>query len=167
MSSTPAINRRRVLIRKYLEKYPNRTQEQICQYLAKRDINVTQATVSRDVIKIGFRLTDEGYVLDEDKRIEWTDHIKETFKFDPPRIHTKPLYTISIVVNKGTASSIARLIEDEYSDNITGTISGERLVIVYTTSQKNAEGIRKRLSKISSSIKVDVADDDQPIDDEV
>lgn len=159
------IKKRRDLIKEYLRQQPNKTQEQIIDYLVKKGMpHYGQATIQRDLKELHFINTDKGYKhITPQKREEAADEqLRQCLTFDGnPRIHALPLFTVSIKVQNGTASRIAQIIDRKYGNKITGTIAGEGLVLIFTTKEERAKKIAREMKELLTQLaKIESSNED-------
>lgn len=148
MASAQKIEERRTLIKNYLLQQPKKTQGDIGTYLEQIcDVKASQTTIQNDLEELGFQKTDNGYKLITPIAGLGLEEqlLTEIFAFDLPRIITSPLHAVSIIVNKGTASKVAEIINSKYGDMITGTLNSDKLVLVLTAKEETAKEIGNTL----------------------
>lgn len=127
------------------------TQEELCDALRKEDFEVTQATVSRDLRRIGaIKATDsEGkiiYKLPED-HINLSPQVSHTLGGLVTEIQSN---TSMIVVHTtaGSASLVARHLDSmRASVGIIGTIAGDDTILVVPAQEKKISKVIKRIQE--------------------
>lgn len=128
------------------------TQEELAEELKKMGIDVTQATVSRDIkeLKLIKVLADNGrYKYASIMPIEnmLTDKLVSIFTQTVLLIN----YVNNIVVVRtisGSAPAAAEAIDSLNWDGIVGTLAGDNTVFVLTRSNEKAEEIVGKLKKL-------------------
>lgn len=128
------------------------TQEELADELKRLGIDVTQATVSRDIkeLKLIKVLSDTGkykYASIVPLENMLSDKLVSIFS------HTVILidYVNNIVVIKtipGSASAAAETIDSLKWDGIVGTLAGDNTIFVLTRSSEKAEEIVGRLKRL-------------------
>jgi transcriptional regulator of arginine metabolism len=112
------------------------TQQELAQALVDRGHSVTQTTISRDIQELGLVRTAAGYqavrpatsIADLVLRVAQVEFLLV--------IHTPP----------GTASLVARAIDDARLAGVAGTLAGDDTIIVVLASPSTAESVRRFLS---------------------
>lgn len=128
------------------------TQEELAEELRKAGINVTQATVSRDIkeLKLIKVLSSTGryrYAAIAPAENMLSDKLVTIF--------TQTVLTIDFVNNiivirtiSGSASAAAEAIDSLKWDGIVGTLAGDNTIFLITRSNSKAEEIVGRLKKL-------------------
>ncbi len=142
---------RAAVLRQIIREGEAYTQEEICSALRKRQFDVTQSTVSRDLRRIGAVKTvnDEG---------EITYRLPDEFQVMTPRLShdltglvTEIQSNENIIVmhtTPGSASLIARHIDGKRASlNILGTIAGDDAIFVVPGSTRKISGIIKMMKE--------------------
>ncbi len=125
------------------------TQEALRKKLSRRGIEVTQATVSRDIEELGLVKTRAGYRLGEAPPAEdapappqpaATIVLKEFVR--------EVLQAATLVVVKtspGNAHSVGVALDAEKWPEVTGTVAGDDTIFVATPSARSAATVRKKI----------------------
>lgn len=142
--------KRHMTIKQIIMTRPISTQDELCKELEKTGIEVTQATLSRDLRDLGVvRLAmPEGirYALhpeSEDRRmaaflgyeIEWIDANESTIV-----IRTLP----------GRAQGVAEVLDSLHLPEILGTLAGDNTIFITPRSAKKISQLVKHLKSIMS-----------------
>ena len=140
---------RRGQILSLLRSDPQVTQEELRRKLARHGIQVTQATVSRDLEELGLVKTRSGYRLPESA---------------PPPVPVQPTLQVilmeflrevkqasNLVVLKtfpGNAHSVAAVLDAQEWPEVVGTVAGDDTVFVATPSAREAAQMRRKIRAI-------------------
>jgi transcriptional regulator of arginine metabolism len=130
-----------------------RTQEELVSALHRRRLEVTQATVSRDIRELGLLRTagDDGarYVLpgaeidERGARVRLHNALRE---------HTQGIEFIDLLgvvhAQPGTASLVAVALDNARFDELAGTIAGDDTVLLVARSRPAAQRLMARLRAI-------------------
>jgi transcriptional regulator of arginine metabolism len=108
------------------------TQQELTDELAKRGLETTQATVSRDIQELGLIRTKTGY-----KPVLFTDYIisVETVQF---------LTVVKTAV--GCANLVARALDERELPGVSGTLAGDDTIIVVHPDAASAKAFHKFLN---------------------
>ncbi len=140
---------RRTQILDLLKREPVATQAELCEKLARRGIQVTQATVSRDIEELGLIKTREGYRMpgapDPLKPPQPTLPIilKEFL-----REVRKASGLVVIRTHPGNAHSVAVALDAEQWPEVVGTVAGDDTIFIATTGPPEATRILKKILKL-------------------
>lgn len=138
-----ARNSRQQLLRAIITHEPITTQKDLVQALRQHGLQVTQATVSRDMQELGVVKGPGGrYALEEDLRLK--------------RLVVDFVQTVNVARNllvvqcsPGTANSVAAVLDDAQWPHIVGTVSGDNtFLMVCDTDEAGAtlcEALRELL----------------------
>jgi transcriptional regulator of arginine metabolism len=130
-----------------------RTQEELVSALHRRRLEVTQATVSRDIRELGLLRTagDDGarYVLpgaeidERGARVRLHNALRE---------HTQGIEFIDLLgvvhAQPGTASLVAVALDNARFEELAGTIAGDDTVLLVARSRPAAQRLMARLRAI-------------------
>jgi len=140
---------RRTQILDLLKREPVATQADLCEKLARRGIQATQATVSRDIEELGLIKTREGYRLPG--------------SYDPVKLPQPALPIIlkeflwevrkasNLVVIKthpGNAHSVAAALDAEQWPEVVGTVAGDDTIFIATGGLQEASRVRKKILEL-------------------
>lgn len=145
------VSQRRDAIRSILRTQKVSTQEELGELLAKRGVEVTQATLSRDLAKLKARrvtLPEGGsyYELDEYKIAEEEDALAGL-----RHLVTSVDYNDSLVVvmtMPGGASVVATGLDRARLSTVLGTIAGDDTIFVAPTRKSTASQLAKQLQAL-------------------
>ena len=136
---------RRDKIQRLIASRPVRTQEEIKEHLSSEGIEVTQATLSRDLRAIGLLKTrdDEGRHYYTISQTESTGLSTQA----APYVKTVDRAQFSLVIHTplGEADLLANLIDGLKHDDILGTIAGADTLLVICRNEKTAMILEKDL----------------------
>ncbi len=138
-------NARQQLILKLINEKKIRTHEQLVDELCKAGVNVTQATVSRDIKALGIiKVPDsEGAIYAAAKH--WDNPLQ---RFSGEVTDIKNASNIVVVHTKpGMASAVAAAIDSEMKDEIIGSIAGDDAIFIVTADSDCAKAFDNRLKR--------------------
>lgn len=143
---------RHAMILEMIESQKVETQEDLADELRKRGINVTQATVSRDIKELRLLKVlseDGGYRYATAERAE--KGVSERFI----RIFTESVMSVddagNLVVLKtlsGSAPSAAEAIDNSKWPEIIGTIAGDNTILVIVKNIEDVEDVKNRFREM-------------------
>ena len=140
---------RRTQILKLLRTDPEVTQEELRRKLAKRGIQVTQATVSRDMEELGLVKTRSGYRLPDEAGP--AAPVQPTLQIILKEFLREVGLASNLVVLKthpGDAQPVAAVLDSQEWPEIVGTVAGDDTVLVATPSARDAAQVRKKIRAI-------------------
>jgi len=140
---------RRTQILNLLRTGPATTQEELRRKLARRGIQVTQATVSRDIEELGLVKTRSGYHLPEPA--EPPAPVQPTLQVILKEFLREAEQASNLVVLKtypGNAHSVAAALDAEEWPEVVGTVAGDDTIFVATPSAREAALVRKKIRAI-------------------
>jgi len=140
---------RRSQILKLLRSDPEVTQEELRRKLARHGIQVTQATVSRDLEEMGLVKTRSGYRLPE--AVEPPAPVQPTLQVILKEFLREVNQASNLVVLKtypGNAHSVAAVLDAQDWAEIVGTVAGDDTVFVATPNAREAAQMRKKIRAI-------------------
>ncbi|HUX09412.1 MAG TPA: arginine repressor [Terriglobia bacterium] len=140
---------RRTQILDLLKRQPVATQAELCEKLARRGIQVTQATVSRDIEELGLIKTRKGY------RIAGAP---DPLKLPQPALPVilkeflwevhKAANLVVIKTHPGNAHSVAAALDAEQWPEVVGTVAGDDTIFIATGGPQEASRIRKKILEL-------------------
>ena len=140
---------RRTQILDLLKREPVATQGELCDKLARRGIQVTQATVSRDIEELGLIKTRKGY------RLPGSSDSPKLPQPGLPVILKEFLWEVrkasNLVVVKthpGNAHSVAAALDAEQWPEVVGTVAGDDTIFIATGDSQEASRIRKKILEL-------------------
>ena len=141
---------RQRLIADFIDSGRVSSQNQLKGLLKKNNIQITQATLSRDLNELGAikkRLTNGRliYVLpknqDNNAQVKISKKALEDFVLDVESVSNQ------VVVKTTTAAAqvIAESIDNLYIDNIVASIAGDNVVLIISTDESKAKEVAKNI----------------------
>ena len=141
---------RQKLIADFIDSENVSSQNQLKGLLKKNNIQITQATLSRDLNELGAikkRLKNGGlvYVLpknqDNNAQVKIAKKALEDFVLDVEPVSNQ------VVVKTTTAAAqvIAESIDNLYIDNIVASIAGDNVVLIISTDESKAREVAKTI----------------------
>jgi transcriptional regulator of arginine metabolism len=133
-----------------------RTQHDLVQRLRRRHLDVTQATVSRDLRELGLmRVHDERGLRYVAPVAEITHAGAQQRLRNAVREHVHGVEFVDIVgivrTSPGTAPLVAGALDGARFDEVAGTVAGDDTVMVVVRSRPAAQRLWMRLRAMSSS----------------
>ena len=128
------------------------TQEELAEQLKNKGVNVTQATVSRDIkeLRLIKVLSDDGrykYAAMKDQNTMMTERLLKTFAETVLSID----YSGNIIVIKtisGAANSAGEAIDAFDIKEIVGSVAGDNTIFILVRNAENVTGIIERFKKL-------------------
>lgn len=144
-------NIRHNIIIKIVRENAVRTHDDLIDALKNEGVNVTQATVSRDIKELGLiKVPDSNggsmYSLPQsatESGITRLDMVSNSVKRISSALHTVVLNTYPSM-----ASAVAATIDLSMKNDILGSIAGDDTVLVITESVEKAKELEARLKKV-------------------
>jgi transcriptional regulator of arginine metabolism len=140
---------RRTQILDLLKREPIATQAELCERLARRGIQVTQATVSRDIEELGLIKSRKGYRMPGPPA---------SLKLPQPALPIilkeflwevrKASNLVVIKTHPGNAHSVAAALDAEQWPEVVGTVAGDDTIFIATGSAPEAARIRKKILEL-------------------
>lgn len=139
-------NKRLEKIKELISKNDISTQEMLADLLNKEGYEVTQATVSRDIKKLGLTKSFENGVNKYVLKSNYTD--KHNYLILRNEIlSVVPAQNIVVIKCKtGLANAVCVFLDELEHDGIVGTLAGDDTVFIATTDNSAALSIVKMLS---------------------
>ena len=141
---------RRIL--ELIEKYEIETQEELADYLKKSGIDITQATISRDIkeLRLVKVLTNSGkykYAVIDDNVEGTTDRLIKIFKSSIVNFDVAG-HILVIKTLPGAAQICASAIDVLKIEGIVGTIAGDDTIFVAIGDIENIDIVIKSFQKL-------------------
>jgi transcriptional regulator of arginine metabolism len=140
---------RRTQILNLLRSGPAMTQEELRRKLARRGIQVTQATVSRDIEELGLVKTRSGYRLPD--AAEPPPSVQPTLQVILKEFLREADQASNLVVLKtypGNAHSVAAVLDAQGWPEVVGTVAGDDTILVATRGAREATQVRRKIRAI-------------------
>jgi len=152
-------NLRHALIKEIIAQEVIETQEDLADALRAQDIQVTQATVSRDIKELMLIKVPIG-----DGRYRYAAPLKENVIFTRDRVKRLFMDTVTsvdmsenIVVVKtlpGSANTVAAALDHANWEEIIGTVAGDDNIIVVVKPKEAAPKVTARIADLMSDMPV-------------
>ncbi len=143
---------RQFLIREIINSEHIATQEDLCHALAARGLDVTQATVSRDIKELQLvKVPDEhGYRYEMPETVKvgnLQEKMKRLFRDSVINIdHSESLIVIKTI--PGAAQAVASLIDVAGWGNILGTVAGDDTIFVAVKPKQMVKTVIEKFVKL-------------------
>jgi len=145
--------RRQQLVVGLVGKHRVGTQIELTRRLSRAGVEVTQATVSRDIRELGLRKVRDEMgnahysVADDDEPrdpVKACRHMLEEFA-----ISITPAQNLVVVRSEiGTAPGLGRVLDELQHELVIGTVAGDDTVVVVTSDQADAESLAGYLGEL-------------------
>ena len=149
-------SKRQLKIMEVIKEQEIQTQQELAAKLRQEGIEVTQATVSRDVKQLGLIKVpskDGGYKYSlpprHKEKVNATSRMKRMFQDSVVNLdYSENL----IVVNTlpGTAQGVAALIDNSDWKHVIGTIAGDDTIMLVIKPKKKVEAVIEKLESLTS-----------------
>jgi len=143
---------RRRALRMLLRRRRIRTQEELVSALAERGFDITQSSLSRDLMHIDARKVDGVYrVIDEDDEYEDGGQKYPTLAELQPFVRAlRPAGPNLLVVatRPGLAQTVALALDSMSMPEVTGTVAGDDTVFVATPSRRAQRSLERRFGRL-------------------
>lgn len=146
-------NRRQSKIISIVKSNPVHTHDELIEALAAEGVQVTQATVSRDIKELGIikvPSSDGGSVysvpgVTAEPNKNRVDMMSETIKNVRAALHTVVVNTIP-----GMASAVASAVDGLMHNEILGSVAGDDTIIIIAETPEKARELEERIKKVFS-----------------
>jgi transcriptional regulator of arginine metabolism len=129
-----------------------RTQEELVEVLQERGFEITQSSLSRDLMHLGARKLDGTYRLaGEDEEGEDGAHGYPTLAELQPFVRAlRPAGPNLLVVctRPGLAQTVALALDSMNMPEVTGTVAGDDTVFVATPSRRAQRNLERRFGRL-------------------
>jgi len=148
-------SKRQLIIMEIIKNHDISTQEELVDRLLENGIEVTQATISRDIKKLGLVKVPDGFggykysLPVEWKQTDVNNWLKRMFRDFVIGID----YSENIIVVNtlpGTADGVGSAIDNLEWEEIIGTVAGDDTVIIVVKPKEETETICQNLEKFWS-----------------
>ena len=144
---------RQAIIAKIIDENTISTQEELLDILLKQGVNVTQATVSRDIrelrlIKVAAENGGYRYAEPDKQDISVSDRMIRILSDSMIEVR----FALNLVVVKtisGSANGAAEVIDSMGWSEILGTIAGDNTILIVTGCEDDASMITGRLERLA------------------
>lgn len=133
-----------------IDKYEIETQEELAETLKNQGIDVTQATVSRDIrelklVKVATKRGKYKYASMENSSEGSSDRLIKIFKNSIISVNMAG-HILVVKTIPGAAQICASAVDSLGIDEIVGTIAGDDTIFIAVSSQESAEDIVENFS---------------------
>ncbi|HHT44980.1 MAG TPA: arginine repressor [Fastidiosipila sp.] len=151
----PDKNQRQSRIIRLIKDHVVETQEELVRLLIESDMEVTQATVSRDIMELGIIkvMTGEGqkrYVLMDRSGEGASGRQLNAFRDSVVSIDVAQNFVI-IKTLPGMAPGSAAALDSMHLQDLMGSLAGDDTIFIATHTNQHAEQMRERLIEISQA----------------
>jgi len=155
--------RRQLLVREIISRHTVETQEELAGFLRRRGINVTQATISRDIKELGLIKVPFGegryrYALPLENPLRSEERLRGMLRDVLVRV-ARVDHLIVLRTLPGNAHAIGVLIDAREWEEVLGTICGDDTCLLICTSDVAALDVERRLLEQSVAILSDDEED--------
>lgn len=148
---------RHAAIRRLVRASPIASQGELVNQLSDLGIEVTQATVSRDIAELGLAKVMRGehsvYVLPESlalPRPASDERLRRILSDVPVTVGRSGLILV-LNGSPGTANVVAQAIEESTLDGFVGTVAGDNTLIVLFPDEPSLEGWLERFDALNTA----------------
>lgn len=140
---------RHALLKKITQNHVVQKQEEFVDLLAKEGVDVTQATVSRDIKELEFTKVQDAsgvvkYALPPAKNKQTERILQKKLADSFLKMDTQKEFLL-IRTLPGNAVALGSLLEEMKYEEVFGLISGDDTVLVICTSDSNADQLQKKM----------------------
>jgi transcriptional regulator of arginine metabolism len=138
-------NLRHNAIKDLLVKTSVTNQDDLRRKLVDKGINVTQATLSRDIRELKLMKGPTGYALpagiDEEDDLPSVADVLENFGLEVRQAQN----LLVVLTTLGGAQPVAAAFDQQEWDEVVGTIAGDNTVLIICPDPANAQALRARI----------------------
>lgn len=139
---------RQQAILELVESGPVASQEELQRALAKRGVEVGQATLSRDIRELGLVKTSRGYALPGgeagEPALPPVSRLVREFVVD-----VRPAQNLLVIKTAvGSAQPVAAALDAESWPEVVGTIAGDDAILIVTPDKKATRRLAQRVRDI-------------------
>jgi len=144
---------RRRTLRLLLRRRRLRTQEEFLAALQERGFEITQSSLSRDLMFLGARKMDGAYrLVSESEASQEGEHKYPTLAELQPFVRAlRPAGPNLLVVatRPGLAQTVALALDSMSMPEVTGTVAGDDTVFVATPSRRAQRSLERRFGRLT------------------
>ena len=143
-------NKRQSKILNIVQTKPMRTHDELIDALKAEGVNVTQATVSRDIKELGIikvPTSDGGSVYSVPQMGTDSGKNRVGIISDSVKRVSSALHTIVINTFPGMAPAVASVVDSMYDRQVLGSVAGDDTVIIITPSEDDAQKLEKEMKE--------------------
>jgi transcriptional regulator of arginine metabolism len=135
-----------------LRKRRSRTQSELVAALRERGFDITQSSLSRDLMFLGARKVDGAYRLggDADAQEDSSQDYPTLAELQPFVRAMRPAGPNILVVSTrpGLAQTVALALDSMSMPEVTGTVAGDDTVFVATPSRRAQRSLERRFGRL-------------------
>lgn len=144
-------NRRQNKIISIVKSMPVHTHDELIEALNRDGVQVTQATVSRDIKELGIikvPSADGSSVYSLPKETSEPNRNRVDMVTDSVRNVSSALHTVVINTFPGMASAVAAAVDSALHNDILGSVAGDDTVIIITKSVEDAVELEAKIKMV-------------------
>lgn len=141
-----AENRRRLILAA-IEKLAIRTQDDLVEALSRQDLEVSQASVSRDIAALGLIKIDGSYARRPARSVAVEDPLVRRVAEVMTSVQAAGSNMVVIKTVVGEASSLALAIDATGLPSVVGTVAGDDTIFVATKNLQATRALVRRFEK--------------------
>ncbi len=129
-----------------VQQQPYRNQDELRRALARRGVDVTQATLSRDIHELGLVKTSDGYARQEgeqpaDSALPPAIRLVREFV-----LNVKEAQNLLVVrTAPGSAQPVAAALDAEGWSEVVGTVAGDDTLLIISQNRRTAQKMAARI----------------------
>jgi transcriptional regulator of arginine metabolism len=143
VSTSRAARQQRIV--EILASTPVRSQTELLDHLAEDGIEVTQATLSRDIHELGLIKTSEGYSLPgngSEPPLPPVVRLVREFVREVRRAQNQ----VILKTSPGSAQPVAAALDSAHWPELLGTVAGDDTILIITPDKKHANKLADRVT---------------------
>lgn len=144
-------SKRHAILLEIIQEYDIETQEELLEKLRKKNFNVTQATISRDIKELKLVKTPVGngrykYATGNKTGIDALSNFNTLFKTSVISVDFAQ-NMIVLKTTSGMAQGVCAAIDSIEWDGMLGTIAGDDTIFIVTSTSSRAASLTSELKK--------------------
>ena len=141
---------RQQAIREIVGKNPVPSQEELQRALARRGLEVGQATLSRDIRELALVKTAKGYALSGNNRHSGDAGLPPVQRLVREFVQSiRPAQNLLVVKTAvGSAQPVAAALDGQAWPEVVGTIAGDDAILIVTSDKKAAGRLAHRIEEM-------------------
>lgn len=144
-------NKRQNKIINIVKTTPVHTHDELIEALNHEGVQITQATVSRDIKELGIikvPSADGGYVYSLPSVVTEPNRNRVDMMSDSIKKVSSALHTIVVNTIPGMAPAVASAIDSLMHSEILGSVAGDDTIIIIAESAQKAEELKVRIKTV-------------------
>lgn len=143
---------RRRTLRTLIKRRRIRTQEELVSALHERGFDITQSSLSRDLMYLGARKVDGAYrlVRDEDAAVDDGLTYPTLAELEPfvRAVKAAGPHLLVVSTRPGLAQTVALALDSMNMPEVIGTIAGDDTVFVATPTRRSQRSLERRFTNL-------------------